>query len=204
VGGGKVNPQDLPENPLELFRIWFDEAAESAEMENPNAMAVATVDAQNRPSCRMVLLKGVTDEGFHFYTNYDSRKGREIAGNPFVAATLYWDRLHRQVRIYGKAEKISRQASQEYFSSRARGSQLGAWASPQSQEVASRDFLERRVAEIEANFADSENILVPEHWGGYLIRPDRIEFWQQGANRLHDRCEYVLENQKWKRRRLAP
>lgn len=198
-----MNPEELPENPLSLFRAWLDEARNTSGLENPNAMALATVDESHRPSVRMVLLKGLTEEGLAFYTNYESRKGRELEKNPAVAATFFWDSLRRQVRFYGRAEKISSEDSQPYFQSRPRGSQLAAWASPQSREIDETD-LENRVGEIEEKFSKLNEIPIPPHWGGYLIRPDRIEFWQQGPNRLHDRCEYTLHGDHWRKRRLAP
>ena len=194
----------LPKAPTELFRIWLAEATAKAGLNNPNAMSLATVGADGRPSIRMVLLKEVSDEGFVFYTNYESRKGRDLAGSPWVSAVFYWDNLGRQVRVYGKTEKVDRPQSQAYFSSRPRGSQISAWASPQSQEVPSREFLEQRAKDFEEKFSGVEKIPVPEHWGGFLIRPDRIEFWEQCPNRLHDRAEYVLESGGWKKRRLAP
>jgi pyridoxamine 5'-phosphate oxidase len=167
------------------------------------AMTLSTASRDGRVSARVVLLKGFGERGFVFFTNYDSRKSREIAENPQSALTLYWHTLNRQVRIEGTIEKTSAEESEEYFQTRPRGSQLGAWASPQSDEIVSRAELERRLAEVEARFAGRE-IPCPPFWGGWRLRPDRIEFWQGRESRLHDRIVYTKENGAWRITRLAP
>jgi pyridoxamine 5'-phosphate oxidase len=154
-------------------------------------------------AARIVLLRGCDERGFVFFTNYESRKSSEMAINPRVALTFYWHALHRQVRIEGQVEKISLQESEEYFLTRPRGSQIGAWASPQSEEIADREELERRVAEIEERFKD-QPINCPPFWGGFRVKPERIEFWQGRESRLHDRILYTLHDEKWRISRLAP
>lgn len=188
-------------HPLEQFRHWLDEAV-AAALPEPNAMTLATVNRQGQPSTRVVLLKGL-DAGLIFYTNYQSRKAQDIAYNPQVGLNVVWLELQRQVRIEGKAEKISRSASQEYFQSRPRGSQLGALVSPQSQVIANRDVLDDALAELEQRYPDS--VPLPEHWGGYRVVPERWEFWQGRRSRLHDRlCYQQDEAGQWHVQRLAP
>ncbi|MCS6794475.1 MAG: pyridoxamine 5'-phosphate oxidase [Raineya sp.] len=195
--------QDVRKTPIEQFEIWFSEALK-AEILEPNAMFLATVSATGQPSCRVVLLKGIIDGGFVFYTNYQSRKGVEIAQNQSVALTFFWAELERQVRIEGKASFLSAEQSTHYFLSRPRESQLGAWASPQSQVIESRNVLENLFAKYEKEFENKE-IPRPTHWGGYVVQPHYVEFWQGRENRLHDRICYVWqENQTWKVQRLAP
>ncbi|MCS6796868.1 MAG: pyridoxamine 5'-phosphate oxidase [Raineya sp.] len=195
--------QDVRKNPIEQFEIWFSEALKAQILE-PNAMFLATVSATGQPSGRVVLLKGIIDGGFVFYTNYQSRKAVEIAQNHLVALTFFWAELERQVRVEGKASFLSAEQSTQYFLSRPRESQLGAWASPQSQVIESRSVLENLFAKYQKEFENQE-IPRPTHWGGYVVQPHYVEFWQGRENRLHDRICYVLqENQTWKIQRLAP
>lgn len=196
--------QALNPNPLKEFELWLDEAKAKAGLEFPNSMSLATATATGIPSLRVVLLKGLDEKGFLFFTNYESRKAQELAENPRAAACFYWEKTHRQVRIEGRVEKVTQAESQEYFDSRPRQSRIGAWASPQSQEIGSRAELERRVAEAEERFSGLEMIPLPPHWGGYRLVPGRIEFWINGPNRLHDRFVYEAVPDGWKRRRLAP
>ena len=190
-------------DPIAQFRRWFDEAA-SAELPLPNAMTLATATPDGKPSARVVLLKGVDERGLVFFTNYRSRKGRELASNPLAAAVLYWEELHRQVRIEGSVEALGPGESDAYFRSRPRGARLGAWASPQSSVIASRGLLERRVKELKGRF-HGRSIPRPRHWGGYRLRPASIEFWEGRANRLHDRLLYVRRRDgSWRVQRLAP
>lgn len=189
-------------NPIEQFNIWFEEAIHSEVME-PNAMCLSTSTDSGKPSSRIVLLKGVDELGFSFFTNYHSIKGQMIEANPWVALNFFWPELQRQVRIIGKADKLSAEASDEYFESRPRASQIGAWASDQSDEVRNREYLDKKYEETLANFENKE-VFRPPHWGGYLVQPEQIEFWQGRASRMHDRIEYVLEDGDWRHHRLAP
>jgi len=199
----RLDEHEVDKNPLVQFRIWFQEAVDS-EIQEPNAMALATAD-QGRPSLRIVLLKGLDEKGFVFFTNYHSRKGKEMADNPHVALTFFWAELERQVRIEGKVTKISEVESTQYYNSRNRSSRIGAWASPQSEVISSREELERRVSQLEDQFASEEIIPKPDHWGGYRVIPDYIEFWQGRPSRLHDRIAYTLqEESQWSIQRLAP
>jgi pyridoxamine 5'-phosphate oxidase len=196
----------VADDPIEQFQTWFDEALD-AELEEPNAMTLATAAPDAAPSARVVLLKGVDDRGFRFYTNYESRKGTELAQNPNVALVFWWAPLERQVRIEGRAERLPDEESTAYFHSRPRGSQLGAWASPQSRVVADRDELEANLDEVEAEYEDAETIPRPQHWGGYVVRPTALEFWQGRPNRLHDRLRYRrpdVDSTNWTLDRLAP
>ncbi|MCB0661317.1 MAG: pyridoxamine 5'-phosphate oxidase [Saprospiraceae bacterium] len=190
-------------NPFHQFTKWFKEAIDAQLME-PNAMTLSTATADGKPSGRIVLLKGLENESFVFFTNYNSRKGKEIEENPKVALTFWWDGLQRQVRIDGTIEKIAPEASTAYFQSRPKGSQIGAWASPQSDQITSRDQLTERVVELTEKYATDEVLPRPEHWGGYAVTADEIEFWQGRANRLHDRILYLKENKRWVKIRLAP
>ncbi|MCB1055109.1 MAG: pyridoxamine 5'-phosphate oxidase [Acidobacteria bacterium] len=199
---GGLRREDLAVDPFEQFRRWFDEAMK-AELPEPNAMTLATSGATGMPSVRIVLLKGVDDEGFVFYTNYESRKGRELAANPQASLLFFWAELQRQVRIEGSVEKVSREATEQYFATRPRGSRLGAWASPQSRPVADRAELETAMHNVEERFGDGD-VPAPPHWGGYLLRPRLLEFWQGRPNRLHDRLCYRRRDDVWTVERLAP
>ncbi len=186
------------------FESWLNEAIES-KIPEPNAMTLATVGSDLRPSTRIVLVKGLGPEGLVWYTNYESRKGRELAGNPFASLQFHWVELERVVRIEGRVEKISPSESDTYFNSRPLDSRIGAWASPQSQVISSRTYLVTQAAKYGAKFL--LNPPRPPHWGGYLLRPDRWEFWQGRRNRLHDRLLYTRSDeasQSWTRERLAP
>lgn len=195
---------DVLPNAVGQFRAWLDEAI-GAQVEEPTAMTLATVNEAGQPSARIVLLKGLPDDqGFLFFTNYDSRKGQELATGPLAALTFFWPALERQVRVEGRVEKAPESLSTEYFQSRPRSSQIGAWASPQSQPVRSREDLEQQEQEIAARFAGQDPLPRPEHWGGYVLHPQRIEFWQGRPSRLHDRIVYETHGQEWRLSRLAP
>jgi len=192
-----------PANPWVLFDRWF-KAALKAQVLDVNALAVASVDRSGKPSNRIVLLKGFDDQGFVFFTNYESRKGQELRQKPFACLLFFWPQLSRQIRIDGKVTQVSAAESDAYFKTRPRGSQLGAWASPQSQVVPDRDFLERRMRSLEEQFA-GKTIPRPPHWGGFRLLPKTFEFWQGQPNRLHDRLQYQQKGKGgWKLSRLAP
>lgn len=195
--------EDCKANPFEQFKEWLDEAMHS-QVNEPTAMNVATVDAEGRPSARVVLLKEVTDEGFIFFTNYQSRKGRSIADNKNVALTFFWPELERCVRIEGEAEFLAPEASDAYFASRPHTSQIGAWASEQSQPLSSKAALLGKVALIAAKHPIK--VPRPPHWGGYIVKPRHIEFWQGRPSRLHDRIAYDIdgETREWGKVRLNP
>ncbi|MFA6979201.1 MAG: pyridoxamine 5'-phosphate oxidase [Ignavibacteriaceae bacterium] len=192
----------IKQNPIDQFAIWFNEAVYS-KIEEPNAMTLATCSSDGLPNARIVLLKEFDKKGFVFYTNYDSQKGKELENNNAAVLLFFWKELTRQVRIKGKVEKISRQESEEYFHSRPRESQLGAWASKQSKEIPNRKFLEDEFSSLEKKFDGSE-IPLPPFWGGYRLFPTEIEFWQGRENRLHDRILYSLIENVWKVSRLSP
>lgn len=189
-------------DPLAQFAAWLKDA-EAAGMIEPTAMTLATVDADGRPSARVVLLKGVQQGALQFFTNYDSRKAAALAANPFAAATFWWDRLERSVRFEGRVQKLSAETSTAYFHSRPRGSQIGAWTSQQSRAVDSRATLDARLAANQQRFAEGE-IPLPPFWGGYALVPDRIEFWQGRDNRLHDRLRFERAAHGWQLLRLEP
>lgn len=194
----------VKENPLEQFQKWFYEAESTNGLEEPNAMTLSTLGLDGFPKSRVVLLKKYTWEGFIFYTNYHSEKGKAIAENPRVCLSFFWPTLERQIIIKGKAEKIAQNLSDGYFESRPTGSQLGALVSPQSQVIPSREVLEKELEALEKHYQDKA-IRRPEHWGGYLVKPWSMEFWQGRPNRLHDRIRYTLqEDLTWKIERLAP
>lgn len=194
----------IPKDPMALFQTWFDELEASKGVEEPNAMTVSTIGLDGFPKSRVVLLKKFSEEGFVFYSNYESEKGQAIAGNPRICISFFWPNLERQVIIKGMAKKLPAPESDDYFNSRPEGSQLGALVSDQSRVIPSRDFLENKLAELEEEYKDKE-IERPNHWGGYLVKPESIEFWQGRPNRLHDRILYTLQkNADWKLERLAP
>lgn len=197
-----LDEKQLPGNPLEAFEQWFKEAVE-AQVYEPSAMNLATVDALGRPSLRVVLLKELKEEGFVFFSNYDSRKGKHLEGNSSCALNFVWHELERQVRIEGFAEKLSPEDSDSYFEVRPPRSKLGAWTSPQSEVIPDRSFLEKLYHDFEVQFA-GRSVPRPDNWGGYLVRPSLIEFWQGRSNRLHDRIQFRLENGIWRKERLAP
>jgi pyridoxamine 5'-phosphate oxidase len=201
---GQLLKATAPENPLELFQKWFHEVEEFGNTEEPNAMTLATIGKDSFPKSRVVLLKKLTWEGFVFYTNYKSEKGRAIAENPNVCLSFFWQGLEQQVIVKGMAEKIASNLSDGYFESRPNGSKLGAWASNQSEIIEEREVLEDNLKRFEEKFKNQE-IPRPEHWGGYLVKPVSIEFWQGRDNRMHDRLRYTLQdNFSWKIERLAP
>lgn len=196
--------EDAPNNPYELFDLWMAEA-EKSEPNDPNAMSLATIDPDGKPAVRIVLLKGLDERGFVFYTNQQSRKGKALAANPYAALCFYWKTLGRAVRIQGATETVTDAEADAYYATRDRGSRIGAWASLQSQELNNRSTLAARVAQFENKFKDIDNIPRPPHWSGYRITPDTIEFWHDGTHRLHTRVVYTLNNDgTWKRIMLYP
>ena len=199
-----LNFDDLDESPVQQWHAWYVEAAE-AELPEPNAMAISTIDAEGMPDSRIVLVRGVDDDGLTFFGNYNSAKGQQLDANPVASAVFPWIGLHRQVRVRGTVELLPRHESDAYFASRPRDSQLGAWASPQSEVINGRDILNERHAEFAEKFAGVE-VLRPPHWGGWLLVPEVFEFWQGRPNRLHDRFRYRRDDvtQDWVIERLAP
>lgn len=197
------NADTAPAAPLPLFRDWMADA-EKAEPSDPNAMSVATIDADGRPGVRILLLKGADERGFVFYTNLDSRKGRALKANPVAALNFHWKTLGRCVRVEGPAQPVDAAESDAYFATRPRGSRIGAWASLQSQPLENRAALEDRIAAFEKKFEGRDDIPRPPHWGGTLVVPEKIEFWHAGDFRLHTRLLYTREGGGWKRRMLFP
>lgn len=197
-----LNEADVDPDPIRQFQRWLDQAI-AAELPEPNAMTLATATRDGIPSARIVLLKGLDARGFAFYTNYESRKGQELADNPQAALVFLWTVLERQVRIEGQVEKVAAAETDAYFQSRPLASRLGAWASEQSRVIRDREVLEQRFAELKATYAD-ETVPRPLHWGGYRVIPRQIEFWQGRTSRLHDRLRYRLEQGNWLLERLAP
>ncbi len=197
-----LDKADISPNPIEQFRVWF-EAALAAGVPEPNAMHVSTVTADGRPNGRIVLIKDVSEAGFVFYTNYESRKGNELTEHPFAALTFFYPELERQIRIEGRVEKVSADESDAYFNSRPRGSQIGAWVSNQSRIIENRDVLENRQRELEGQF-NGGPIPRPAHWGGLRVVPDALEFWQGRPSRLHDRIRYQKQGNDWLIERLSP
>ncbi len=198
----ELSEEHVDHNPFVQFGRWLDEAI-AAEVPEPTAMSLATADATGRPSSRMVLLKGFDSDGFVFFTNYNSQKGRELAENPFAALNFFWPELERQVRVSGRASKVSAEESDEYFKTRPFTSRVGAWASDQSEILESKMALAARAAKLLVKYA-SGNVPRPPHWGGYRVVPHQIEFWQGRPSRLHDRILYKFINDYWKISRLSP
>jgi pyridoxamine 5'-phosphate oxidase len=200
-----LSESDLAATPVEQFARWFKQAATEGGLFEPNAMIVSTADAEGRPSSRTVLLKGFDERGFVFYTNYESRKGRELAVNPYVSLLFPWHAMARQVIVQGVAHRTGRDETAAYFRTRPHGSQLGAWASTQSSVIAGRDALDAAYADLEARYPEGEQVPVPPHWGGFRVVPSTVEFWQGRENRLHDRLRYVAEpGGGWRVERLSP
>lgn len=193
---------DVFADPLQQFSVWWNEAINS-NIDEVNAMTLATATAEGVPSARIVLLKGVSNEGFFFFTNYQSHKGIELGKNPQAALVFFWKELERQVRIEGTVEKLSDTDSDTYFTSRPVASKIGAWASPQSTPIPGREIIEENVFKYQQMFGD-ENIPRPPHWGGYIVKPVKVEFWQGRRSRLHDRILYTRQNNGWRIERLAP
>lgn len=197
----RLDETDVEGDPFKQFHAWLQEAIE-AQVPEPTAMTLATVDAEGSPAARIMLLKALDGRGFVFYTNYESRKGQELTARPRAALTFFWKELERQVRIEGTVEKVSAAESDEYFASRPLGSRIGAWASTQSATIASRPWLEARVKAAETQYGEAPPR--PPHWGGYRVLPDWLEFWQGRQSRLHDRIAYTREAGGWKISRLSP
>lgn len=197
-----LDEKTIDRDPIKQFQTWFNDAFE-AELPLPEAMTLATATSDGKPSARMVLLKQVDHEGFVFYTNYNSAKAQQLDANPYAALVFYWAKLDRQVRIEGSISRTTREESLAYFATRPRESQIGAWASDQSKEISSRAELEQQAEELEKQYRDRE-IECPEHWGGYRLKPERIEFWKSRLGRLHDRILYQREGDSWIITRLAP
>ena len=193
----------VKKDPVQQFEVWFAEALDARVVE-PNAMTLSTVNELGKPSSRIVLLKGIENHKFLFYTNYQSKKGKELEINSTCALTFFWPDLERQVRIEGIASRVDQQTSETYFQSRPRSSQLGAWSSPQSSPIKDRTILEERYAQMEKKFESTALIPKPQQWGGYAVEPFMIEFWQGRPSRLHDRVEYLKVDGEWKINRLAP
>lgn len=201
-----LEESDVFESPIRQFKKWFKEAQDTKTGE-PNIMTLATANKEGVPSARIVLLKGVSEDGFCFYTNYDSHKGQELKENPNVSLVFFWEALQRQVRIQGMAYQLTEEQSTKYFQSRPKGSQIGAWASPQSQVLENRDILEKNVVQLSEQYANTDKLPKPPHWGGYIVKPYKVEFWQGRSSRLHDRLLYTLTDlnpAKWTIERLAP
>ncbi len=198
----ELNETSVDKNPFIQFTIWYEGILHS-NLNEPSSMMLSTADVNGNPSARIILLKEIDDSGFVFYTNYGSRKGKDLKENPKAALTFFWDELLRQIRIEGRIEKINREKSKEYFSSRPRESQIGAWVSAQSSVIPNREILENKFDELEEKFGNEE-IPLPHFWGGYRVIPNYFEFWQGRENRLHDRICYKKENDEWKIFRIAP
>jgi pyridoxamine 5'-phosphate oxidase len=198
-----LNEGEVDANPVKQFEIWWGQAI-NTKIEEPNAMTLATATLEGKPSARIVLLKKITDDGFIFFTNYKSRKGKEIDENPFASITFFWKELERQVRAEGEVEKISDAESDEYFATRPFESRIGAWSSPQSSVILNREVLQKAVDSYSTKF-NKQEIPRPKHWGGYILKPNLVEFWQGRPGRLHDRLQYKLtKDLNWKIERLAP
>ncbi len=199
-----LDERNCASNPIRQFEVWFREA-KSAGLKEPNAFTLSTVDRAGQPAGRIVLLKGIESDGFVFYTNYESRKGQELAANPRCALTFLWAELERQVRVEGTVEKVSKDVSEAYFRGRPKGSRLGALVSQQSSTLPSREPLETKLSELERRYAETDEVPMPASWGGYNVEPKVIEFWQGRTNRLHDRILYAkVAGGHWEISRLAP
>src|SRR5690242_11155885 len=198
-----LDEKDMDTDPFRQFEKWFSAVLHS-EVEEPNAMVLATTGKEGKPSARIGLLKGFDETGFYFYTNYESKKGRQLAEDPYAALVFFWKELERQVRIEGKVVKATLGQSDAYFSSRPEGSRIGAWASPQSRVIPGREILDENVEKVKQQF-NAGPVTRPPYWGGYILRPSLVEFWQGRGNRLHDRLQYTLQQDgQWKIERLAP
>lgn len=197
-----LNESEVSANPIAQFEFWLNEAIDS-QIPEPNAMTLATSTFEGKPSARVVLLKQFNAEGFSFFTNYDSRKGKNLLQNPYAALVFFWPELERQVRIEGKVARVSDSESDKYFRTRPEKSKIGAWASPQSSVIPSRRYLENLMSDFDEEF-HNKSIARPKNWGGYILKPTLFEFWQGRPNRLHDRIQYSLVNEKWIIERLAP
>jgi pyridoxamine 5'-phosphate oxidase len=198
----RLNKKTARKNPFEQFELWLAEAIEK-QLREPNAMVLSTASADGKPSSRVVLLRGFENEGFTFYTNYESRKGKEVRENPRAALLFYWAEIEKQVRVEGVIAKTDEENSNAYFASRPRESQIGAWASPQSSVIENRRFIEEKFAELNEQ-SEGKEIARPPDWGGYILKPEVLEFWQGRASRLHDRLRYSKDESGWKIERLAP
>ena len=201
---GALDEHGIDHDPFQQFTIWYDEAV-AAGLPEPEAMTLSTATLEGQPSARIVLLRGYDERGFCFFSNYSSQKGQELAANPYAAVTFHWVELERQVRISGRVEKVTEAESDAYFQSRPSQSRIGAWSSPQSNVISSRDALEEMFEKYQKQYLDETAIPRPEHWGGYRVIPERIEFWQGRPNRLHDRLRFIrIDQGPWTLQRLAP
>ena len=199
-----LDEHGIDRDPFQQFTIWYDEAV-AAGLPEPEAMTLSTATLEGQPSARIVLLRGYDERGFCFFSNYSSQKGQELAANPYAAVTFHWVKLERQVRIAGRVEKVTEAESDAYFQSRPSQSRIGAWSSPQSSVISSRDALEELFKKYQEQYLDETAIPRPEHWGGYRVIPKRIEFWQGRPNRLHDRLRFIrIDQGPWTLQRLAP
>tara|TARA_X000000368_G_C22881358_1_gene645451 strand:+ start:95 stop:727 length:633 start_codon:yes stop_codon:yes gene_type:complete len=190
-------------NPIELFKKWFAKAEET-EINDPNAVAVATADDKSQPSVRMVLLKGLSDKGFVFYTNFNSRKGEELKNNFKASLCFHWKSLRRQVRVLGNVEEVTSEEADEYYNSRPYKNKIGAWASSQSKELDKRETFLKKISELEKKYEKQKIIPRPPHWSGWRVLPKEIEFWLDGEGRIHERLVYIKENEKWIKKLLYP
>jgi len=200
--GKPLNMETVHKNPMKQFEVWFEEAS-NGELLDPYAMSLTTVNEKMQPSTRIVYMRGIKDEGFVFYTNYNSNKGKDLSENKLVSLNFFWGELERQIRIEGKVNKVSEEDSDTYFAQRPRESQIGTWASNQSEYINSRSELEEKVIYFTGKFKDVD-VPRPEHWGGFIVNPTKIEFWQGRPNRLHDRIVYTKGSNDWKKSRLSP